>query len=185
MTTTASNPPDQAADVLVIFGITGDLARVMTFRSLYRLERRGLLDCPIVGVAVDDWSLDRLVEAGIGRKVRSAHEPAGGIVGPAMQRAHDVASGPARERPMALEDHGLPVAADVGDEIDTVSRAHERASFRFLGQGVVVPDVRDPESVPHVPGPVLEEHGFLPLEESGIKVARNGKLACGLLELKT
>ena len=32
-----------------MFGITGDLAKVMTFRSLYRLERRGLLDCPIVG----------------------------------------------------------------------------------------------------------------------------------------
>jgi glucose-6-phosphate 1-dehydrogenase len=50
------------ADVLVVFGITGDLARVMTFRSLYRLERRGLLSCPVVGVAVDDWTLDRLVE---------------------------------------------------------------------------------------------------------------------------
>jgi glucose-6-phosphate 1-dehydrogenase len=50
------------ADRLVIFGITGDLAKVMTFRSLYRLEERGLLDCPIVGVAVDDWSLDQLVE---------------------------------------------------------------------------------------------------------------------------
>jgi glucose-6-phosphate 1-dehydrogenase len=48
------------ADVLVIFGITGDLARVMTFHSLYRLERRGLLDCPIVGVAVDDWTVDQL-----------------------------------------------------------------------------------------------------------------------------
>jgi len=48
------------ADVLVVFGITGDLAKVMTFRSLYRLERRGLLDCPIVGVAVDDWSVDDL-----------------------------------------------------------------------------------------------------------------------------
>jgi glucose-6-phosphate 1-dehydrogenase len=50
----------QAADVLVVFGITGDLARVMTFRSLYRLEARGLLDCPVIGVAGDDWSLDRL-----------------------------------------------------------------------------------------------------------------------------
>ena len=50
------------ADVLVIFGITGDLARVMTFRSLYRLERRELLGCPIVGVAVDDWSVERLRE---------------------------------------------------------------------------------------------------------------------------
>jgi glucose-6-phosphate 1-dehydrogenase len=49
-------PQTEAADVLVIFGITGDLARKMTFRSLYRLERRGLLDCPIVGVALDDWS---------------------------------------------------------------------------------------------------------------------------------
>jgi glucose-6-phosphate 1-dehydrogenase len=48
------------ADVLVVFGITGDLAKVMTFRSLYRLERRGLLDCPIVGVAADDWSADDL-----------------------------------------------------------------------------------------------------------------------------
>ena len=50
-----------AADVLVVFGITGDLAKVMTFRSLYRLEQRGLLDCPIVGVAVDDWTVDQLV----------------------------------------------------------------------------------------------------------------------------
>ncbi len=50
----------QAADVFVAFGITGDLAKVMTFRSLYRLERRGLLDCPIVGVAVDDWSVEQL-----------------------------------------------------------------------------------------------------------------------------
>src|SRR6266545_2967840 len=53
---------NRPADVLVVFGITGDLARVMTFRSLYRLEQRGLLDCPIVGVAVDDWTVDRLRE---------------------------------------------------------------------------------------------------------------------------
>ena len=50
------------ADVLVIFGITGDLARVMTYRSLYRLEGRGLLDCPVVGVAFEDWSLEQLVQ---------------------------------------------------------------------------------------------------------------------------
>jgi glucose-6-phosphate 1-dehydrogenase len=55
--------PDDAqavADVFVIFGITGDLAKVMTFHSLYRLEQRGLLNCPIVGVAVSDWSNDEL-----------------------------------------------------------------------------------------------------------------------------
>ena len=50
----------QPADVFVIFGITGDLAKVMTFHSLYRLEQRGLLACPIVGVAVSDWSADDL-----------------------------------------------------------------------------------------------------------------------------
>ena len=51
----------RAADHFVIFGITGDLAKVMTFNSLYRLEARGLLDCPIVGVAFDDWTLDQLI----------------------------------------------------------------------------------------------------------------------------
>jgi glucose-6-phosphate 1-dehydrogenase len=50
------------ADVLVVFGITGDLARVMTFRSLYRLEQRGQLFCRVVGVAFDDWTLEQLVQ---------------------------------------------------------------------------------------------------------------------------
>ena len=59
-TAAARNGGSQAADVLVVFGITGDLAKVMTFHSLYRLEARGLLDCPIVGVAVDDWTDDDL-----------------------------------------------------------------------------------------------------------------------------
>src|SRR5262245_22046213 len=64
-TATATAPAStdaKVADVLVVFGITGDLAKVMTFRSLYRLEQRGLLPCPIVGVAVDDWTVDQLVQ---------------------------------------------------------------------------------------------------------------------------
>ena len=56
------SPATAAADVLVIFGITGDLAKKMTFRSLYRLDRRGMLDCPIVGVALDEWSVVMLRE---------------------------------------------------------------------------------------------------------------------------
>jgi glucose-6-phosphate 1-dehydrogenase len=59
---TTERTETKPADVLVVFGITGDLAKVMTFRSLYRLEQRGLLDCPIVGVAVDDWSAGTLRE---------------------------------------------------------------------------------------------------------------------------
>jgi glucose-6-phosphate 1-dehydrogenase len=56
----AGDDGQRPADVLVVFGITGDLAKVMTFRSLYNLEQRGLLKCPIVGVAVDDWTVDDL-----------------------------------------------------------------------------------------------------------------------------
>src|SRR3954466_3658195 len=70
--------PHRPADAFVSFGITGDLAKVMTFQSLYRLERRGLLSCPIVGVAVDDWSVEDLREharssiAGTGEPVDDA-----------------------------------------------------------------------------------------------------------------
>jgi glucose-6-phosphate 1-dehydrogenase len=73
------------ADVLVIFGISGDLAKVMTFRSLYRLEQRGLLDCPIVGVAVDDWTVDDLRE----RAHDSLEADGGGIDEEVFQRFAD------------------------------------------------------------------------------------------------
>ena len=65
----------EPADVLVIFGISGDLARKMTLRSLYRLEMAGRLDCPVIGVALDDWSDDHLY-----RSVREAVEAAGEAV---------------------------------------------------------------------------------------------------------
>ena len=55
-----ANHAEHAADVLAIFGISGDLAKKMTFRALYRLEARGKLDCPIVGVAIDDWDDEQL-----------------------------------------------------------------------------------------------------------------------------
>jgi glucose-6-phosphate 1-dehydrogenase len=80
-TATASTATDGArpADVLVVFGITGDLAKVMTFRSLYRLECRGLLNCPIVGVAVDDWTVGDLRD-----RARSAIEATGETVDEAL-----------------------------------------------------------------------------------------------------
>ncbi len=55
-------PAAREADALVVFGITGDLAKKMTFRSLYRLEQRGLLTCPVVGVAVEEWTVESLRE---------------------------------------------------------------------------------------------------------------------------
>ncbi|HET7053755.1 MAG TPA: glucose-6-phosphate dehydrogenase [Solirubrobacterales bacterium] len=65
--------PTLPADVLVIFGISGDLAKKMTFHALYRLEARGELDCPIVGVAIDDWDDEKLR--------RHAHDAIGATVG--------------------------------------------------------------------------------------------------------
>jgi glucose-6-phosphate 1-dehydrogenase len=53
-------PDQQPADAFVSFGVTGDLAKKMTFVALYRLERAGRLDLPIFGVAVDDWTDDQL-----------------------------------------------------------------------------------------------------------------------------
>ncbi|HTZ91239.1 MAG TPA: glucose-6-phosphate dehydrogenase [Streptosporangiaceae bacterium] len=58
--------PGWVADALVIFGITGDLARRMTFPALYRLERRGALACPVVGVASTPLTTQEL--AGRARK---------------------------------------------------------------------------------------------------------------------
>jgi glucose-6-phosphate 1-dehydrogenase len=54
----SDNP--KLADALVVFGITGDLAKKMTLRALYRLESRGRLDCPVIGVAREDWTADTL-----------------------------------------------------------------------------------------------------------------------------
>ena len=50
----------QPADAFVSFGVTGDLAKKMTFVALYRLERAGRLDVPVFGVAVNDWTDDQL-----------------------------------------------------------------------------------------------------------------------------
>ncbi len=49
------------ADCLVMFGITGDLARKKLFGALYRLEADGVLDCPVIGVASSNWTRDELI----------------------------------------------------------------------------------------------------------------------------
>jgi glucose-6-phosphate 1-dehydrogenase len=54
----SADTSNRAADALVVFGITGDLAKKMTFLSLYRLDTRGLLNVPVIGVAVDEWTAD-------------------------------------------------------------------------------------------------------------------------------
>ncbi|WP_298347137.1 glucose-6-phosphate dehydrogenase [Ferrimicrobium sp.] len=61
-TTTGGHDDDQSVEVFVIFGISGDLAKKMTFPSLYRLEESDKLTCPIIGVAMDDWTTDGLIK---------------------------------------------------------------------------------------------------------------------------
>ncbi len=47
--------PLQEADVLVLFGATGDLAKKKLFPALYSMSLNGSLQCPVVGVASTKW----------------------------------------------------------------------------------------------------------------------------------
>src|SRR5437763_8082866 len=49
----------EQVDALVIFGATGDLAKLETFPALVGLVERGVLDVPVVGVAKSGWGLDQ------------------------------------------------------------------------------------------------------------------------------
>jgi len=48
----------ETADALVIFGATGDLAKLETFPALVGLVERGVLDVPVIGVAKSGWGID-------------------------------------------------------------------------------------------------------------------------------
>jgi glucose-6-phosphate 1-dehydrogenase len=46
-------------DALVIFGATGDLAKIETFPALVGLVQRGVLNVPVIGVAKSGWGLEQ------------------------------------------------------------------------------------------------------------------------------
>jgi glucose-6-phosphate 1-dehydrogenase len=48
------------SDALVLFGATGDLSHKKIFPALYAMVQRGTLKEPVIGVALDDWSVDQL-----------------------------------------------------------------------------------------------------------------------------
>src|SRR5262249_28513474 len=50
------------SDALVFYGATGDLAFKKIFPALHRMVRAGTLDCPVIGIAGEGWSLERLRE---------------------------------------------------------------------------------------------------------------------------
>ncbi len=62
------------SDALVLFGITGDLARKKIFPALYALAKRGTLNVPVVGVATS-----RLSPAQLRKRVRDAIKEFGKI----------------------------------------------------------------------------------------------------------
>ena len=74
----APSPRDAKAprsDAFVFLGATGDLAYKKIFPALQAMVRRGHLDVPIIGVARESWSLDRLRE----RARASVAEHGGGV----------------------------------------------------------------------------------------------------------
>jgi len=54
--------PENRMDCLVVFGATGDLAKLETFPALVGLVERGVLDMPVIGVSNAGWNLDRFRE---------------------------------------------------------------------------------------------------------------------------
>jgi glucose-6-phosphate 1-dehydrogenase len=65
------------ADVLVLFGATGDLAKKKLFPALYDMEDLGQLDIPVIGVASSKWTQEVFrdnVEAAVRARKSNADE---------------------------------------------------------------------------------------------------------------
>src|ERR1700746_908458 len=62
-------------DALVIFGATGDLAKLETFPALVGLVQRGVLDVPVIGVAKNGWGLDQFRDYAVASLRRNNIDP--------------------------------------------------------------------------------------------------------------
>ena len=62
------------SDALVFFGATGDLAYKQIFPALQALIKRGVLDVPVVGVALSGWTIEQLRA-----RARASLEEHGGV----------------------------------------------------------------------------------------------------------
>ncbi len=72
----------EQGDALTVFGITGDLALKKIFPSLLGMVKRGALDVPVVGVALEDWDVDQLR----GRARESLEKYGGGVDAGAFEK---------------------------------------------------------------------------------------------------
>jgi glucose-6-phosphate 1-dehydrogenase len=69
-----NNSAASPSDALVLFGVTGDLARKKIFPALYAMVKRGVLDVPVIGVATSKWS-----PAQLRQRATDAIQESGGI----------------------------------------------------------------------------------------------------------
>jgi glucose-6-phosphate 1-dehydrogenase len=114
-TDAAANAGTQpVADVLVLFGITGDLVRKLVLPALYRLAARRELTVPLVGVALTD-----LDATGLRRHVTSCVEQAVGdaVDRPALERLL------ARTRLVAADYAGRAVSTRLADTLTEAAGA--------------------------------------------------------------
>jgi glucose-6-phosphate 1-dehydrogenase len=63
-------------DALVIFGATGDLAKIETFPALVGLVKRGVLDVPVIGVAKSGWGLQQFRDYAVASLKLNGMDPA-------------------------------------------------------------------------------------------------------------
>jgi glucose-6-phosphate 1-dehydrogenase len=102
------------ADVLVLFGATGDLAKKKLFPALYDLEELGQLDMPVFGVASSKWTQDVFrdnVEAAIRARKPEADEEVLRKIRDEVQLIVGDYNNPEtfRELAEAIKDYKLPV----------------------------------------------------------------------------
>jgi glucose-6-phosphate 1-dehydrogenase len=62
-------------NALVIFGATGDLAKLETFPALVGLVERGVLEVPVIGVAKSGWRLDEFKDYAADSLRRNGMDP--------------------------------------------------------------------------------------------------------------
>ncbi len=106
------------------------------------------------------------MQAGVLLEVRGADELTVETVGPAMQRAHDILARAAH----AAQHHGLPVAADVGEQFNAFRPVNQRAAFTFLGERGVVADLGYREFMSEIARAGAEYLFLLQLEQVVIEI---------------
>jgi hypothetical protein len=83
-------------DALVIFGATGDLAKLETFPAPVGLVERGVLDVPVVGVAKSGWSLDQFCDYAVDSLKLNNMDPGTPAAKRMLDLLHYVDRGPRR-----------------------------------------------------------------------------------------